>query len=243
MYSGRYTDSNTAVSPGLSRTEQVYRALYEELLQGRHPFGVTLREGRVAERFEVSRTPAREALRQLEADGHLVRGIDGGLTPRPPQIAGMRDLYELRLLLELSMVRRTAAADPASNAALQALRSDWETLREDPRHDDVFVDAAFVRADEDFHVRLAGAAGNSAMVTALCDVNGRLRLLRVHDFRQEGRIASTIREHLEILSAVQGADPDASATLLEAHINLSASVVEERVSEVLRRAFDPEETA
>ncbi|MBO9532131.1 MAG: GntR family transcriptional regulator [Solirubrobacteraceae bacterium] len=221
--------------------EQVYRALYDELLHGLHPFGETLREGRVAERFNVSRTPAREALRQLEADGHLIRNSEGALTPKPPRISGMRELYDLRLLLELSMVRRTAAADPAANAAVAELQQDWQRLLADPRYDDGFVDAAFVRFDEDFHLRLAGAAGNGAIVEALGDVNDRLRLLRVHDFRQPGRVAATIREHLEILDAVTGGDPDRSASLLEAHINLSASVVEDRVSEVLRRAFDPEE--
>lgn len=245
MYSGRYTESNTSGLPddsSVSRTERVYQTLYDELLRGVHPFGVTLREGRVADRFDVSRTPAREALRQLEADGHLIRNAEGGLTPNPPRITGMRDLYELRLLLELTMVRRTADADPAANASLQALQTDWRTLQGDTTFDDDFADAGFVRVDEDFHVRLAGAAGNSAMVTALCDVNDRLRLLRVHDFRQAGRIGSTIREHLEILDAVLAGEPELSASLLEAHINLSASVVEDRVSEVLRRAFDPEES-
>ncbi len=241
MYTARYTEANTVEAESVSRAEFVYRTLYEELLQGAHPFGLPLREGRVAERFDVSRTPARDALRQLEADGHLIRNADGSLTPKPPRITGMRDIYELRLLLELTMVQRTASTQPADNTKLRELRDDWERLLADPAYDGDYADAAFVRIDEDFHVRLAAAAGNGAIVRTLRDVNDRLRLLRVHDFRQPGRIHSTIREHLEVLSAVESGDPELASHRLETHINLSASVVEDRIGEVLRRAFDPEE--
>jgi DNA-binding GntR family transcriptional regulator len=244
MHSSRYTNVHTArdrADPNAeerseSRAEAVYRGLYEELLQGQHPYGLRLREGRIAERFGVSRTPAREALLRLEADGHLIRSEDGGLSPNPPQISSMRDRYELRTILELAMIRRTASDQPA--ASIDQLRVDWEVLEADTTLNDETVDPGVVRVDEDFHVRLARAAGNAAVVSAIRDVNDRIRLLRVHDFQQPGRIVSTIREHLEILAAVASGDADRSAELLRRHIDLSASVVEQRVGTVLSRAFE-----
>ncbi len=252
MHAERYTEVHTVVpsaAPGArpaaeerprSRAEFVYESVLSELLEGLHPYGVRLREGRLAERFEVSRTPAREALLRLESDGHLVRHDDGGLRPSPPRITGMRDLYELRTALEVAMIRRTALESPGSSQ-VQALRAAWTLKLQEPGLTDETVDAAFVHVDETFHVGLASVPGNAAIVAALRDVNSRIRLLRVHDFKQQGRIASTIREHLEIVDAVIAGDPDRSATLLRAHIDLSASVVEQRVGEVLSQAFELED--
>ncbi|MBJ7471487.1 MAG: GntR family transcriptional regulator [Solirubrobacteraceae bacterium] len=240
MNSARYTTVHSPAPerPG-SRADAVYHGLYEELLQGQHPYGVRLAEGRIADRFGVSRTPAREALLRLEAEGHLIRHDDGGLSPNPPQISQMRDRYELRSILELAMVRRTAGAHSGTpSVALTELRTDWQRLAADPALTEATADPGFVHIDEDFHVRLAQAAGNAAVVAALRDVNDRIRLLRVHDFLRPGRIAATIREHVDVLDAVVAGDADRAAALLQAHIDLSASVVEQRVGTVLSRPFE-----
>ncbi len=64
----------------------------------------------MAERYGVSRTPARDALRRLEADGNLVRQRSGGLAPKPPSFEVVRARYELRVILELAIVERARAA-------------------------------------------------------------------------------------------------------------------------------------
>ena len=75
-----------------TRADQVHQALRAELLAGSFPYGEPLVEEALAERFETSRTPVREALRRLEGDGHVVRDRNGRVRPNPPRVTAMHEL-------------------------------------------------------------------------------------------------------------------------------------------------------
>lgn len=95
---------------GDSIAERVYQDLRGELLFGKIPLGERLVEEHLAERYECSRTPVREALHRLQADGHVVKHPMGGITPQPPQATALEELYELRVVLEDLIVRRASNA-------------------------------------------------------------------------------------------------------------------------------------
>jgi DNA-binding GntR family transcriptional regulator len=220
-----------------SQAERVYTALRERLLRGDLPIGRRLVEQQLAAEFQTSRTPVREALRRLEGDGHIVREPGGGVCPSPPSVKSMRELYEVRVAIEELVARRAATAGDRSR--IEAIDQDWRALlaawqdaRSLPRGPD------FVHADEGFHRALAGASGNDVAEVMLADLNDRIRILRMHDFTTDDRIASTITEHLEILGCVLSRDPDAAAAFMRAHVQRSALVVRERVGEALTRMFE-----
>jgi DNA-binding GntR family transcriptional regulator len=213
----------------LTRAEEVHNALRAALLAGEFPYGRRLVEEQLAERFSTSRTPVREALRRLEGDGHVMRDRSGGVRPNPPRVSAMRELYEVRIVLE-DLAVRTADSD-----RLDALLAEWLELREE--HDD---GPDFVYADESFHEVIARATGNHAIERYLRDINERIRLIRIHDFTTADRIGATIEEHLEILHAIYADRPDAAAALMRVHIERSADVVERRVGELLARMFEEE---
>jgi DNA-binding GntR family transcriptional regulator len=213
----------------VTRAERVHEALRAALLAGEYPYGQRLVEEQLAERFETSRTPVREALRRLEGDGHVVRDRTGGVRPNPPRVSAMRELYEVRIVLEDLAVR---TADPGG---LDELLAEWLELRAE--HDD---GPDFVYADESFHEVLAQTAGNHALVRYVRDINERIRLIRIHDFTTPDRIEATIEEHLEILTAIRAGRPDPAAALMRVHIERSADVVERRVGQLLARMFEEE---
>jgi DNA-binding GntR family transcriptional regulator len=213
----------------MTRADEVHGELRAALLAGAFPYGERLTEEQLAERYATSRTPVREALRRLEGDGHLVRDRSGGVRPNPPRVTSLRELYEVRIVLEDLAVR---TADPAR---LTALAAEWEELR-DERDDS----PDFVRLDEAFHEELARASGNQATERYLRDINERIRVIRIHDFTTADRIAATVAEHLEILSAIRASRTDAAAALMRVHIERSAAVVEQRVGELLARMFEEE---
>ena len=230
----RHTPADAGLRAGrrgarLTRAEQVHTALRAALLNGEFPYGHRLVEEQLAERFETSRTPVREALRRLEGDGHVVRDRSGGLRPNPPRVSVMRELYDVRVVLEDLAVR---SADPE---ALDGLIAEWLDLRSE--HDD---GPDFVYADEAFHEGIARASGNSATQRYIRDINERIRLIRIHDFTTPDRIEATIEEHLEILETVRAGRADAAAALMRVHIERSAEVVERRVGELLARMFEEE---
>jgi len=213
----------------LTRAEQVHRELRAALLRGEYPYGQRLVEEQLAERFATSRTPVREALRRLEGDGHVVRDRSGGLRPNPPRVSAMRELYDVRIVLE-DLAVRTASPD-----ALEGLISEWLDLRGE--HDD---GPDFVYADEAFHEGIARASGNGAAERYIRDINERIRLIRIHDFTTPDRIEATIEEHLEILETIRAGRADAAAALMRVHIERSAEVVERRVGDLLARMFEEE---
>lgn len=243
------TSTRTAPSTGLhtveeaapSRSEATHRVLKRRLLVGEFAFGHRLGEERLAAMLDVSRTPVREALARLHAEGLVQRHPEGGFEPAFPDMDRIAELYEVRKSLELTAVRRTIGPDTAGTAAdamphdrtaLLELRRDWEALEDDPGE---HADPDFVLVDEDFHIRLAMSSGNTALAEVLGTVNERIRIVRVHDFLTEERILATVEEHLGIIDGLLDGSVDTTVERLEAHINESARVASGRAMSAMVR--------
>jgi len=215
-----------ARSPG-SQGDRAYRALKTQLLLGEFPPNVRLAEERLAAKLEVSRTPIREALKRLHAEGLVDVHVDGGYQPIIPDVTVMRHLYEVRAGLELQALQRPAVLGTRHDpAVLEPLRDQWRALASGPPPQ---PDPGFVLLDESFHVGLATAAGNEVAVSFLRQVNERIRVVRMHDFLSQERIDATITEHLEIVERVLAGDVLGAEASFSKHIGDSMAVVEERV--------------
>lgn len=219
-YTTRYTASALA-----------YQELKTLVLLGEVPVGIRLREERIADRLGMSRTPVREALLRLHAEHFLDRHPEGGYRAANPSAQTMRELYEVRRALELFALRRARTSGGHDRGALEELREEWAVLEGDPG----VPDAEFVHLDEDFHRRLAEAAGNRQLADDLRSVNERIRPVRTHDFVTPGRIDATVEQHLEIVDAVLMRKIGRASALLDRHISESQSVVEVAVAQVLER--------
>ncbi len=210
--------------------DSVYTTLRAELMNGAVPLYQRITEPKVAARFRMSRTPVREALARLCADGLLQRQ-EFGFSPVRPSIPLIRDLYELRITLELAGIQR-AITNPGvahDREILLAEMQRWKALRADPP----VQEPGFVVVDEQFHVALLTAAGNGELVRTLESVNARIRHVRMYDFMVNNRIEVTIAEHLEILDAVLAGGLDQARDLLHRHIGESLDVVLDRVTRAI----------
>ena len=217
-----------ADSPG----EMVYRQVRDRLLAGSFPLTRRLAEEQLAALVGVSRTPVRHALTRLHGEGLISRHRDGGYRPTVPDPDDIADLYEARRILEIGALWRPAEAGVRHDrAAMERLREDWEALRRDRP----VADAGFVSLDEDFHVRLAGSAGNGVVVDVLRSINARIRVVCIHDFLTGDRIQRNIAEHLRLLGAVTSDDPERAERILRAHLAESRQVAEERSVRALAR--------
>ncbi|MEU3145213.1 MULTISPECIES: GntR family transcriptional regulator [unclassified Streptomyces] len=218
------------VAPGVtppagSLRDRVYAELRAAVLDGGFGTRERLSDVRLAARFGVSRTPVREALARLLADGLIERG-DGGFHVTVLGLAQLKDLYELRVTLELRGIAR-AIEDPSVRhdpAVLGAELERWYAMRErspapDPR---------FVVQDERFHAELSRASGNPALTDALVAVGERIRRVRRYDFLTEDRVRTTVAEHIEIMELVRDGRLDEAYRALHAHVGDSMDVVLER---------------
>ena len=192
--------------------------------------GERINEVTLARNLGVSRTPLREALNRLTADGFLTFQPGSGFYRRPLEVKEIFDLYELRQHLETTGVR--LAVNRSSDDAIAALSEFLSGSASDlPSRtiDDL------VALDERFHEGLMVLGGNVEMLSVLQNVNARLRFVRWIDM--EGRRHTTQGEHRAMLEAVRRRDADAAAQLLQDHIHRRLDQIVEAVKESYARIY------
>lgn len=215
------------------RSDEVYRNLKKRLLVGEFPINVRLGEEKLAALVGVSRTPVREALKRLHAEGLVEAHPEGGYQPLIPDVVVIGQLYELREGLELQALQRPGRLGRIHDPAiLEPLRDTWRALAAGPLP---APDPSFVLLDESFHTGLATAAGNAALVETLRQVNERIRVVRMHDFLHPERIEATIAEHLSIVETVLAGDVMGAEAAFSAHLAQSMTVVHDGVRAAISR--------
>ena len=230
LYTQQGDDALVAAPAGASLATDTYEALKRAIVVGHYRLGARLGEERLARDYGVSRTPVREALVRLHVDGLVTRHPDGGWTPTVPNLAVVRELYEVRIALELGALRRPRRTGTIHDRRLlEDLRREWQELADDPPP----PDPVFVLSDEAFHVRLAEAAGNRELAEMLRRINERIRSVRMRDFVTLERMSRTIIEHLSITDAVIAGDIDGACEAFEQHLGKSLAVVEQRVAQAV----------
>jgi DNA-binding GntR family transcriptional regulator len=218
--------------PEPTRSSNAFQDLRRRLLLGEYPLAERLTEVGLAEQLGTSRTPIREALLRLEAEGLVERRPPRGFYPRSPNLPGVRHLYELRTILELqALVLPQSHGRSHDQAALEAIRADWTALAEEMPP----PDPEFVMVDENFHVGLAEAAGNPAVADHLRMVNERIRVVRMQNFVHAERIRITADQHLAIIDALLTGDPDTAGQRMKSHLEEARGQADARAAQAVER--------
>jgi DNA-binding GntR family transcriptional regulator len=206
----------------VSLADEVYQRLKQDLADFVLVPGDRFTENEVSERLDVSRTPVRQALLRLQSEGHVEVFFRSGWRVLPIDFAKFDQLYDLRLLLETTAVRRICEDyAQVDRVQLEALSAIW--LVPAARRS---TDAnAVAQWDEDFHCSLVSAAGNAEMARVHHDVTERIRIIRRLDFTKQPRIDLTYEEHAKILRALKAKRAEQAVMLLSAHIMSSQAEV------------------
>ncbi|WP_258002331.1 GntR family transcriptional regulator [Burkholderia sp. WAC0059] len=208
---------------GASRANYVYGRLRDDIFELRLLPGDRLTEGNIAERFNVSRTPAREALQRLQSDGLMQGYVRGGWEVVPIDFKRFDDLYEMRELIETFAVRKLCGAPPSVDVLrmLERLDAVWRAPVADRPGDG----RAVAELDEAFHHALVAAAGNDELAAALQRVTDRIRVVRRLDLVYGNCIDATYAEHAAILRAIRASDVEAAVSCISGHIQGSRAEV------------------
>ena len=187
-----------------SLSEMVIDQIRELIVTGRLALGEQLSEGALAEQLGVSRTPVREAFLRLETESLVEVRPQRGTFVFNYDLAELRDICELRGVLETGALRIALAR----NRALLIERLEKETrAAEAAGVDDPIGYQVFDRA---FHEALVEASANSELVAAYARISGRVRAIRYHFTHTREQIAGSQRGHREIVEALKnGRDADA----------------------------------
>lgn len=205
-----------------------YDHILAAIVEGRLPVGDTVSENALAEELSISRSPVREAIGRLQAEG-LVRQIPRyGTVVRFPEREELRELFELREALECFAVEKACAkATPEDIEALAALVDRIREIAYELRAgehsvlgDDLLQD--FLDTDQTFHMRIIRIAGNRRIMKSvresrvLAGIFGRPR--QEHDLAV---VARTYRRHAQVLRAIEKGDSASARARTSAHIQSS----------------------
>jgi DNA-binding GntR family transcriptional regulator len=214
------TGGADAASRARSLTEQVYETLKEEILQARRPPGGVLLEPELAERYGISKTPVREALRLLLQDGWVMVMPRKGYLVRPVRLGDIREIFEVRQMLEPVMAGRAALRH--SDADLKRLAGMCAEQSNSAQE----LESALTAARQ-FHTELAGLSGNGRALAILSDQLDEVRRLHHLMPNVEHHITSTIElaAHRDILAAVEAGDAEQASTLMSEHLTEVAATM------------------
>jgi len=208
------TATTTATTKQPPAAERVYTHVKQAVLDRRYEGGTLLSEGELAEAVGVSRTPVREALLRLEAEGLLKLYPKKGALVLPVSAQEIADVVETRLLVELHAAEKVAPAPPQLLARLE------ELMEEQKGHAAAGDLAAFAVADRCFHAAIVRAGGNRILAQLYDQLRDRQLRMGVATMHADpGRIAKNIAEHTEILEALRAGDTGAVLTLVERHVS------------------------
>jgi DNA-binding GntR family transcriptional regulator len=206
--------SSPAASSGGTLVGKVYEILWKQIVEGERRQGERLIDAELVEELGVSRTPIRHALYQLQEAGLVETSTRRGFHVVVFNADDIRELYELRTILETAAIR--AAASSVPEADLRAALEEIEVLRHVP---DPEVGPRFLRADVQFHHELiAGNAGNRRLAEAIASQRAQMSLFLVGGVRMPGGIPTAIDEHDQILRSLLDRNVEGAATAMERHI-------------------------
>jgi DNA-binding GntR family transcriptional regulator len=190
--------------------------------------GAKLSEPELAGRFGTSRGPLREALQRLEAMRLVEHRPRQGARVAVVGPRELADLYAVREALE-GMACRLAASrvGPAEVAELRALLVAHE------RRPDVRADRGYFpeEAPADFHFRVVQASGNPELVAVLDALYHRVRLYRYRSSHIHRRPRRALKEHHQILDAIEAGDGELAEILMRRHIGAARASVEAEFGE------------
>lgn len=199
----------------LPQGQSAYRRLLEDIRGGTLLPGARLRETDLADRLGISRTPVREAIRQLEADGLVIHLPRQGATIRSLDHAEVVELYEMRAVLEGTAARLAArAASDIELAELAALNAELAATPAGPQAREV---------NRQFHRSLLDAARNRFLLKSMSALQKTLLILGPTTLADPDRAMAAVAEHAAVLAALEARDGAGAEAAMRAHVGAALS--------------------
>ncbi|MGF1570452.1 MAG: GntR family transcriptional regulator [Nodosilinea sp.] len=219
--------SPPAIRRGKSLYAQVYQALRSAILTGELAPADRLIETQLAEWLQVSRTPLREALRQLQQEGLVTADVSGGLRVTTITAAEASELYDCRLALEsLAVAGACTHASPEQLQRIEACVVQAESLNAMAAGESSHQHLLDV--DYRFHHLIAEGSGNRRLISLLDGLFDAMALLRIQTLNQNPKVLDIRLEHRQIYEAILTRNPAIATAAITQHLTASkARVVQE----------------
>jgi DNA-binding GntR family transcriptional regulator len=194
-----------------TRTDIAHQYLYDSIVNGQIPLGSPIYEVQVANELKISRSPVREALKKLEAEGLVISHNGRGSFAIQISQQDLEEIFELRMLFELTSLKK------ASN------RLDLEFWEDIEKHIEALSDSSsrddFYRLDKRLHRTIINCGGNSRLSIFYHRLETQIDMIRRISAQSPSHFANSKRYHLQIIRDMKNNDLNQAAKHLEEHIN------------------------
>jgi DNA-binding GntR family transcriptional regulator len=196
---------------------KIYNTLRENILNNKYKPGESLIETKLADELHVSRTPIREAIRQLELEG-LVESIPNrGVYVKGISKKDMKDIYSIRLVLEVLAAKWSI--ENITDEGVSELKDIYELMEFYTGKGDI---DRIAKLNTEFHQVIFNASKSNILIHLLNDFQLYVRWARHESLSMPGRMEKALEEHKNILEAFEKKDADEVVKALSTHIKNSS---------------------
>lgn len=196
--------------------DRAYAMVRDGIVRGSYSASLRITEQEIADALGVSRTPVREALRRLQAEGFLQVLPNVGAVVTPWTDSDTRNVFELRALLEPYGAAR--ACELITREGITQLRR----LAEDQYHESATRAEGYIerigKLNSAFHRALQDFSGNARLVTMLPALLEAPMMLKTFSKYEPQHLLRSASHHLELVSAMEARDPEWAASVMRSHI-------------------------
>jgi DNA-binding GntR family transcriptional regulator len=222
-------ETNTHLSPRLSPKalyQEVAEQLREGIFSGVLAPGSWIDELTIAQQFGISRTPLREAIKVLAAEGLVTMKVRRGAYVTEVSAQDLAEVYHLLSVLESDAAGVVAGgATDMELASLQSLHQQLENAAvSDPPNT-----TQFFGLNEQFHMQLLEIANNRWRNQMVADLRKVMKLNRHHSLLKEGRIAESLQEHRALMLALLARDAAQAMQKMTTHFKNGLAAAQAKV--------------
>lgn len=206
-------------------TDRVFAQLRELIVSGELPAGSQHSIYRLAEQLDVSRTPVREAVVRLTDLGLVAVERNRGIRIRGVTAADVREVFELRLLLEVPAAAR--AARLGGDALLAALHANVASMQ---AHAAAIRESEFTVVDREFHGLVASAMANPRLEAEVARLRDSIQARGVSTFGRSRPLTEVAAEHAPVAAAIARREPERAAALMAGHLERTGTLLMRQVA-------------
>ena len=200
---------------GRDAADLAYRLIRDQIMTGERTGGEWLREGEMAVSTGVSRTPVREALRRLTAEGLVRYERHRGVQVQNWNVRDLDEIFSLRSALEPWGCRAAATNGTVDLAVLADLASQMDTLAPDGRPSDV---DKLTELNNTFHRAVLDGANNTRLTGVIASVIQLPLVWRTFSRYSPEALRRSLAHHHELVAALTAGDPDWAESVMCSHI-------------------------
>ncbi len=213
------------VQKPLTLRERIVEFIKDAILTGKLAPGERVPEQEIAESFGISRTPIREAFRQLESEGFITVVPRKGAVVSAITAKDVADFYAIKSLLEGYAAKK--ACFKLKEKDIKRLENLNEHMQRCAERDDV---KGFFKYDDQFHDTFLKACGNDKLCALVHQLVQQFERLRVTALSLEGRMDVSVKQHAEIISAFKKGDAGLVEKLVMANAEMSEEFLVREIS-------------